>query len=64
MRTSLLAGVAALALWASDATAASIEFRYTGSIVGWTVPESGTYIVAAARGQGGPSYIGRGLATA
>ena len=60
MKLALLAGISALALAASDpvASAAPIMFGFTGSIVDFTVPTTGTYDIVAAGAQGGSDSTG------
>jgi hypothetical protein len=53
MKFFLLAGVAAATLMAQAAEA--VTFSYTGSVVQWVVPTSGTYRIVASGAQGGAS---------
>ncbi len=48
------AALFALVLAVSVAQAGTITFNYTGAVVNWTVPTSGTYYIAGAGAQGGP----------
>src|ERR1700691_4355506 len=54
-RLSKYAAVAALAFPASVMMADSIG--YTGAIVTWTAPTSGTYTITAVGAQGGEGYL-------
>jgi MYXO-CTERM domain-containing protein len=42
--------------------AAALTFSYTGNIVSWTVPDSGTYEIIAVGAQGGAGTIGQSFA--
>jgi hypothetical protein len=55
MKMLLLAGTALLGLAASEpaAHAQRVNFTYTGKLVTWTVPETGTYQILAFGAQGG-----------
>jgi hypothetical protein len=55
MKMLLLAGTALLAFAASvpAARAQRVNFTYTGELVTWTVPETGTYQIIAFGAQGG-----------
>jgi hypothetical protein len=55
MKPLLLAGTAVLGLTASElaARATPIDFTYTGSLVDFTVPTTGTYQILAFGAQGG-----------
>ena len=55
MRNHLLAGASLLALvaWEPAAQAAPLDFTYSGSLVTFTVPVTGTYQILAFGAQGG-----------
>jgi hypothetical protein len=62
MKQLLLAGTAVLGLSASDLSARAdpIVFPYTGSLVDFTVPATGTYQILAFGAQGGSFQLGLG----
>jgi hypothetical protein len=64
MRRLLLAATAFLGLAASEpaAHAQRVDFTYTGKLVTWTVPETGTYQIIAFGAQGG-SVVGCEICT-
>ena len=62
MKNRLLAGASVLALFAWDpaAQAAPFDFTYTGSLVTFTVPVTGTYQIVAFGAQGGSNSLDPG----
>src|SRR6266849_211456 len=60
MRQRLLAGTSLLALlaWGSAARATPFDFTYTGSLVTFPVPTTGTYEITAFGAQGGSGLSG------
>jgi len=63
MRNRLLAGASLLALvaWDPAARAAPFDFTFTGNLVSFTVPVTGTYEIHAFGAQGGTGQGGGGL---
>lgn len=64
---SIKSAVAAVALSVSvvpsvSASAATVTFDYTGSIVSWTVPATGQYVITAVGANGGIGHAVRGSA--
>ena len=59
MKMLLLAGTPLLGLAASEpaAHAQRVNFTYTGKLVTWTVPNTGTYQIIAFGAQGGSPII-------
>ena len=53
MKRYLLAGTSALALLVGAAGAHATTFNFTGAVVDFTVPTTGTYDITAAGAQGG-----------
>src|SRR5437016_5281061 len=60
MRQRLLAGTSLLALLAWDPAARATTLTYTGAIVDFTVPTTGTYQILAFGAQGGSGRYGGG----
>jgi hypothetical protein len=58
MRKSILAGVSILAILAATSETGATTFSYSGSIVTYTIPETGKYDLTAAGAQGGESFFG------
>ncbi len=54
MKMLLMAGVSAMAVSAGSASA-TVVFNYTGSIVDWTAPKAGEYMIDVYGAQGGDS---------
>ena len=63
MKRYLLAGTSALALLMGAAGADATTFTYSGAVVSYTIPTTGTYDIAAAGAEGGvppaPAASGR-----
>ena len=61
MKRYLLAGTSALALLMGAAGADATTFTYSGAVVSYTIPTTGTYDIAAAGAEGGASAGTGGL---
>ena len=55
MKQYLLAGTSALALLVGAAGADATTFNFTGKVVDFTIPVTGTYDITAAGAEGGAS---------
>jgi len=53
----LLAGASALAMTVASAEAGATTFDFTGSLVTWTVPTNGVYVITAYGAQGGSNDV-------
>jgi hypothetical protein len=58
----LLAGASALAMTVASAEAGATTFDFTASLVSWTVPTNGVYVITAYGAQGGSNdFLAGGL---
>ena len=57
----LLAGASALAMTVASAEAGATTFDFTASLVSWTVPTNGVYVITAYGAQGGSNLGAGGL---